>query len=1450
MGISGRNFVFRALSPQVLVISSDDVDQFLNQNNFSSFAELLQPFGRDIPIKATLHRDKASSHYLDAIDIRFSDSFALPQPELTDGAMSKWLDLVENVDADDIFKALSNNNDNDNEFDPEILKTNPEKLTPWYYKFRQAWINNSTNFSEHEGFNHPVACLVVTSTSNKSILDTFSTLRSSFHIQSLAGGSYSNPLLVHNVLLHDGRLSEMSEQTLESLFSGVKQQLGNNVTILDLGRERRNADGGDVTSSSTNKVPDIWSNHFSVFGYESGSGSPKNKQGEGEGYGKTLTHEDIKILREAIKAIASKRILPHMEIQLQVLSKETENQRRAITGRLFSVGRKYFSTSNIVSSQKTGTDGEIFYTYSSPEAKLRKLGDYAFMLRDFKFAFTVYHAARRDYESDKAWKCYAGAIEMAGMCKVLTEVSVSSSNPDFDSLFNDAISCYLNKTNKPCLKYAVRTVIFYTALLHSAKLFSILPKAFSRFSSQQLSLPTAMLSEQAALSFLIHYHGPKIRRCIFDLIIAAQYYTKAQRSAYAYRCYRLALDILTSPVTAATSWPGQKENNQTRSTNTLFYDINSKPHPEHLEPQKELPPNWNSIISYLNHCLVQATTLTTTSTAKILETHLPCLLNLLKDDTIEASVQQYHYQRFLDLYTNNYQQSDSSSLGDGEKNSTAFISTTEPVLLNPPVLIVEQSQFRITTSLGQNGDESPMNWTFDHQKPSLVVSKDPNNTTATACAIGERLIATVLLENPLQIEVSLSNITIDCGTESFKNLKISTIGSIIIGPKRSQEVSFTIDVAETPGSISIEGIKFLLSGTVPCFYSLYHKGAPLNDTKLNRINRARSPGKPSTLNVLQQYPNFTIGFAGVPENMKSGEVRKFTLDLKNIGTEAIRQLYVWTSHPSFFHFPNQCCGDKDDSSIYSEVKGSDGGTSIFCNVPNVVNTIAPQRIFLPGYDESKKEGGCLEPGKSTTLSFWIRGDRVGSHDFELFFGCSTHGRADDYLPESIEMRTLKLVYSCLITPSLRINAFVRPSQSNSNHKILGIEVENLDSQQEFNLVQVTSVSRMFKLISMLPKNNGGSALMSSISMIPGKTIYLYYKVEDAHSDHEGESPEDYFTNSLRKLIYNTNQQNADDNNDDDNYGPPDIRLCYTNIPFQNKEIKTVESLLQSYLLKTRIGWKKNFVSKVFPFIPISKYQQTFPLYESRSIDFILMWSSGGGSYQGSDGQRACGHHSITGIDLGTPKDYFSPALIPPKASASMPRVLMAETVQEQRAMISNVKAISKTRASQSDCPIQITLHPASGYSDAVEGQQLNVTMNIANHSWKAAYSWTVELISPSGLGSTVEEEDNQYRHVDSYNNWSWVGQTVFHGTILPNESESIGLKAIVYSLGTLDLNSWRLSYSRIRSPDHYHIKTDDQTANKLATLSVKLGATYVDKSSQAFGVEYPMMPYIISAKQR
>lgn len=135
-------------------------------------------------------------------------------------------------------------------------------------------------------------------------------------------------------------------------------------------------------------------------------------------YGTALTDLDIETIRNCVVEIVTQDIVPNLERSIQTWNEQVASGRRGISGKFLSVSRKYFSgpskptNAQIVHAPLPGGGAsETFSVYpvGTPEHILRRLADCAVMMRDFKFAMTIYDLIRKDFQNEKAWKYYAGA---------------------------------------------------------------------------------------------------------------------------------------------------------------------------------------------------------------------------------------------------------------------------------------------------------------------------------------------------------------------------------------------------------------------------------------------------------------------------------------------------------------------------------------------------------------------------------------------------------------------------------------------------------------------------------------------------------------------------------------------------------------------------------------------------------------------------------------------------------------------------------------------------------------------------------------------------------------------------------------------------------------------------------------------------------------------------------
>jgi len=106
-----------------------------------------------------------------------------------------------------------------------------------------------------------------------------------------------------------------------------------------------------------------------------------------------------------------------------------------------------------------------FYRPDAPEAVMRKLADYAMMLRDHKLAQSTYEILCQDFKSDKAWRYYAGANEMVAVSTLLSMSGLSSKVrvDTIDQAIETAYYSYITRVGAPY--HALRTLILGIELL-------------------------------------------------------------------------------------------------------------------------------------------------------------------------------------------------------------------------------------------------------------------------------------------------------------------------------------------------------------------------------------------------------------------------------------------------------------------------------------------------------------------------------------------------------------------------------------------------------------------------------------------------------------------------------------------------------------------------------------------------------------------------------------------------------------------------------------------------------------------------------------------------------------------------------------------------------------------------------------------------------------------------
>ena len=186
-----------------------------------------------------------------------------------------------------------------------------------------------------------------------------------------------------------------------------------------------------------------------------------------------VPESDSTAIKSFLREMVTQSIVPFMESRVLAWNDQIASRRRGISGRFMSLSKRWtgFGTaksatpglagaSNLSGSNYNYNQG--FYPPETAESTMRQLGDYAFMLRDWKLAHSTYDFLRADFGHDKAWTYHAAVNEMTAITSLLIPHAYSprSRSESLDQMLETAVYSYLTRCSLPfnvnrCLTIAI-----------------------------------------------------------------------------------------------------------------------------------------------------------------------------------------------------------------------------------------------------------------------------------------------------------------------------------------------------------------------------------------------------------------------------------------------------------------------------------------------------------------------------------------------------------------------------------------------------------------------------------------------------------------------------------------------------------------------------------------------------------------------------------------------------------------------------------------------------------------------------------------------------------------------------------------------------------------------------------------------------------------------------------
>ena len=458
-----RSLIIRSFAPRIAILPSHDTEELLAQKGLQGgLLSLLRPFGENVPGKVTIRDSAGSSKTCEDFAVHFTRlRDGLESPRVREGDREPhirnivgYLDqqfpdssarLRTGGDLDQIEEAVSKHltyassdtaaNANDGETGKSEVRSPYASAYPLLFLQR---LLSGLPLATHETFSHPVACLLAVSSRSQDPIEELRQLAS-----NTRAGEERLPNWVHGeylryyVLVHDEEHDDHQRST--QLFEQMKRHFGLHCHLLRLRSTQCVPSDDDCVrvpicewQSAAEELSEI-ARRESMDDFDSDTGP-------------CIYESDAAAVRAMVREVTTQSVVPSMERLCMTWNDQIVSRRRGISGRFLSLSKKWSSPfggggrtiSSPFGSSSTGSSptspnasapsnpnssyDPIRGTYppESAEHLMRKLADYAFMLRDYRLAQSVYDMLRNDYANDKAYKQQAGAMEFTAITALLT----------------------------------------------------------------------------------------------------------------------------------------------------------------------------------------------------------------------------------------------------------------------------------------------------------------------------------------------------------------------------------------------------------------------------------------------------------------------------------------------------------------------------------------------------------------------------------------------------------------------------------------------------------------------------------------------------------------------------------------------------------------------------------------------------------------------------------------------------------------------------------------------------------------------------------------------------------------------------------------------------------------------------------------------------------------------
>ncbi|KAJ9554786.1 hypothetical protein OSB04_009400 [Centaurea solstitialis] len=863
-----RKMLVDEITPVVMVLPTPLVEQRCQKNGLS-FVQMLTPFcvfnNIDVPVRTASDQPYRLQKF--KLRLFYASDVRQPNVEVTKERLKQ------------VITNAGNNEDSDLNLDLSPIETgptsfHPETLPTWFQFFNKELIC-SVSFSDHEAFDHPVACLLVVSSNDENPINKFVELFNTNQLPPLFNDGAMDPKIPkYFILVHDNQ--DGSSERATKLLTEMRNTFGSNDCRLLC-----------INSSQDGLVdhqPNPWAPYVSAFLMMRFVASG------GQHVGRLLNNDDMDEFRDFVRDLSSKDIIPNMEQKIRILNQQVSATRKGFRNQIKNLWWRK-------GKEDTPENQSVnMYTFSSIESQIRVLGDYAFMLRDYELALSNYRLLSTDYKLDKAWKRYAGVQEMMG----LTYFMLNQSKKDAEYCMENAFSTYL-RIGTSGKGNATRCGLWWVEMLKTTGQYKEAAGVYFRISGEEF-LHSAVMLEQASYCYLLA-KPPMLRKYGFHLILSGDLYQKCDQIKHAIRAYRNALSVFKG-----TTWSRIRDHvhfhigkwyavlgkfdvamkhmleivacsHQTKSMQELFmkdfFQILQRTGKTYRISRLQLPV---VIISSLNIISEDHRTYGSSAAASVKES----VWQSLEEEMVPSftNVKTTWLDVQAKLLPNKLKQSNVCVAGEALRVEIAF---KNPLQLHIPI--------------------SNVTLMCEHS-PSDVLP-DANSSSSVDQSVEDGKVATGRELNSGASYFTLSEVDITlAGGET-------TVVQLTVTPRKE-------------GRLNVTGVSWKLSDSMVGFYTFE------SDMIKKRIPKGRRNAKQQTNKleflVIKSVPRLEGSINNLPSTVYAGNLQRLSLELRNSSEIPVKNLKMKISHPRFLNIGNPevldvnfpACLEKEKTSAHKD----------------------------------------------------------------------------------------------------------------------------------------------------------------------------------------------------------------------------------------------------------------------------------------------------------------------------------------------------------------------------------------------------------------------------------------------------------------------------------------------------------------------------------------------------